>query len=75
MQRLRFAVALAVLGLAATPGVGFAGDDPEQRCPLGWVFPDPLGTCGYTGHGSCSTEDCEFQCEDQTYQYSGCTVN
>lgn len=62
MKKLRFALALAALGLAGTPSSGRAAD--EASCPIAHVYGQPWGTCGYTGHGSCSQNNCRYECEN-----------
>lgn len=64
MRRLRFLLALVALGLAGTvkPAQAF-----DASCPSIISYPLPWGGCGYTGHGTCARETCEYTCNNGTF--------
>ncbi len=68
-KRLRFALALLGLGMAATPGIAFA----DEGCP--WIIYLPecghgMGpqTCGNSGGVECSS--CTYWCHGTSYQHT-----
>lgn len=58
MTRLRFALAILTVALAAPASQGFA----FESCPFAIQYECHHGTCGYTGQGTCANKNCQYDC-------------
>ena len=63
MSRLRLALALVALGLAAAPGTATAAG----KCPSIISGPAPYYTCGLRSGSNCAS--CQYECSDGNYYW------
>ena len=66
MRRTRLALAVLSLAFVATAQDSYAGETGaiDKSCPFALQYSLPMGTCGYTGHGNCLTNSCEYDCQN-----------
>lgn len=71
MRKLRFALAMLSLALAASPGVALAD---SQGCPyLVQTNNNTMGTCAWTGVGN-DCASCTYSCNDRQYTWDMCAT-